>query len=113
MSGWTQEPLAADSGDTAAGEQPMEEITEPVPAEADEMAPADDIIRFYAGKIFHGLIPGNHRALVINDHGWIRQEVDDLGQALFGIFNGILLFFQLNRAFFDQVLEVIPVLFEF
>ena len=34
---------------------------------------------FYSTEIFHGLIPGDNGAFIIDDDGWIRKEVDDLG----------------------------------
>jgi len=43
-SGWTQEPLAAGSGNPAGTEQPMEEVTDPVPAQSGDMAPAENAV---------------------------------------------------------------------
>ena len=43
-----------------------------------KVALAHHIIRFNAGKFFHGLVPGEHHTFIIDDKSWVRQKVDDL-----------------------------------
>ena len=53
-----------------------------------KIAFAYDIFGLDAGQLLHGPVPCDHPAVIVDHPGWIRQEVDDLGEALFRIFDG-------------------------